>query len=66
MYVKYKNYQNMMIDDYISEEDHVIVSVPTNDIADSIILSFEEKSKKASKAKREVTGGIERFIEETN
>jgi DNA-directed RNA polymerase specialized sigma24 family protein len=62
-YLKYKNYQNLMIDSYLTDEDHMITSVPGNEIADQIIGTFEEKNL-ASKEKRNLKKGLEKFISE--
>ena len=62
-YLKYKNYQNLMIDSYLTDEDHSIVSVPGNEISDQIIGAFEEKNL-ANKEKRNLKKGLEKFISE--
>lgn len=62
-YLKYKNFQNLMIDSYLTDEDHMITSVPGNDIADQIIESFEEKNL-ANKTKKNIKKGLEKFITE--
>jgi DNA-directed RNA polymerase specialized sigma24 family protein len=60
-YLKYKNLQNIMIDSYISDEDHAIVTIPSNEVSDLIIESFETKNR-LTKEKKSVKKGLEKFI----
>lgn len=65
-YLKYKNYQNIMIDVSLIDEEHI--GGLSNEVSDKIIETFEEKnkSKKTKKLEEQAKIGIGVFFEEGN